>query len=106
MVKGDVGAYKYLDDNGYVQTYRDPFDSSQLEIVRNNSDYQPKNASNWVLPEIPQNIRPNNYDSDNDGMSDAWEIRNFGNLEQSYRGDYNNDGYTNIEEFMAQVDFD
>lgn len=106
VVKGDVGAYKYLDDNGYVQTYRDPFDSSQLEIVRNNSDYQPKNASNWVLPEIPQNIRPNNYDSDNDGMSDAWEIRNFGNLEQSYRGDYNNDGYTNIEEFMAQVDFD
>ncbi|WP_437395701.1 Ig-like domain-containing protein [Flagellimonas lutimaris] len=102
---GDIGAYKYLDDNGYVQTYRDSFDSSQLEIVKNNSDYEPKNASNWVLPVIPHNTRPNSYDTDNDGMADAWEIRTFGDLSQSYRGDFDGDGYTNIEEFMAQVDF-
>lgn len=106
VTNGDVGAYKYLDDNGNVQIYRDSFDSSQLEIVRNNSNYQSKNASNWVLPEIPHNTRPDTYDTDNDGMADAWEIRTFGNLEQSYRGDYDGDGYTNIEEFMYQVDFD
>ncbi|MBO0340528.1 Ig-like domain-containing protein [Flagellimonas profundi] len=103
---GDVGAFKYLDDNGYVQTYRDSFDSSQLSIVQNNSYYQPKNVSNWVLPEIPHNTRPDSYDTDKDGMADAWEIRIFGNLEQSYRGDFDGDGYTNIEEFMYQVDFD
>ena len=103
--KGDVGAYKYIDNNGYVKTYRDSFDSDQLSIVTNNLDYQPKNISNWVLPNIPHKTRPDFYDTDKDGMADAWEIRTFGNLQQSYRGDYDGDGYTNIEEFMAQVDF-
>lgn len=105
VTDGDVGAYKYLDDNGYVKTYRDSFDTSQLEIVRNNAYYERMNASNWVLPEIPHSTRPDSYDTDKDGMADAWEIRTFGNLEQSYRGDFDGDGYTNIEEFMAQVDF-
>lgn len=105
VTKGDIGAYKYLDNNGYVNTYRDPFDSSQLEIVRNNANYNAMNASNWVLPEIPHNTRPDSYDTDNDGMADAWEIRRFGNLNQSYRDDFDGDGYTNIEEFMYQVDF-
>lgn len=39
-------------------------------------------------------------DSDNDGMSDSWEIANFGNLSQTNNEDYNNDGYTNLEEFI------
>ena len=103
---GDVGAYKYLDDNGEVKTYRDSFDSSQLSVVMNNIDYEPKNTANWKLPNIPHNTRPSSYDTDNDGMADAWEIRRFGNLNQSYRDDYDGDGYTNIEEFMYQVDFD
>ncbi|MGN7514126.1 MAG: Ig-like domain-containing protein [Allomuricauda sp.] len=102
---GDIGAYKYLDDNGQVKIYRDSFDSSQLAIVANDQDYTPKIASNWVLPNIPHNTRPESYDTDNDGMADAWEVRTFGNLSQSYRGDYDGDGYTNIEEYMNQVDF-
>ncbi|RKP55158.1 hypothetical protein D7Z26_08020 [Cohnella endophytica] len=39
-------------------------------------------------------------DTDNDGMPDAWEISNFGNLNQTSNGDFNNDGYTNLEKFM------
>lgn len=104
--KGNIGAYKYIDNNGYVKIYRDSFDTEQLSIVANNRDYQPKNISNWVLPNIPHNTRPDFYDSDKDGMADAWEIRRFGNLQQSYRDDYDGDGYTNIEEFMSQVDFE
>nr|WP_321413140.1 hypothetical protein [uncultured Allomuricauda sp.] len=103
--RGDIGAYKYMDNNGNVKIYRDSFDKGQLSIVSNNLDYQPKNISNWVLPNIPHNTRPDFYDTDKDGMADAWEIRKFGNLQQSYRDDYNGDGYTNIEEFMSQVDF-
>ncbi|WP_421804067.1 hypothetical protein [Flagellimonas sp.] len=39
-------------------------------------------------------------DTDNDGMEDQWEIKNFGDLQQFHNGDYDNDGYTNIEEFL------
>jgi hypothetical protein len=101
---GDVGAYQYLDDDGTVQIYRDSFDASQLEIVRNNQDYTTKNPANYVLPTIPSNTRPASYDTDHDGMADAWEIREFGDLSQSYRGDDDGDGYENIEEYMNQVD--
>lgn len=102
---GNIGAYKYLDDNGEVQVYRDSFDAKMLNILRDNKDYTPKLASNWVLPSLPSNTRPSNYDTDNDGMSDAWEMQQFGNLDQSYRGDFDGDGYENIEEYMNQVDF-
>ncbi|MFA7232258.1 MAG: right-handed parallel beta-helix repeat-containing protein, partial [Victivallaceae bacterium] len=39
-------------------------------------------------------------DSDNDGMDDAWEMEHFGNLDQTANGDYDNDGATNLEEFI------
>ncbi|WP_189359024.1 Ig-like domain-containing protein [Algibacter mikhailovii] len=103
--EGDVGASKYLDDNGLVQVFRDSFDASQLNYVENNDvSYKGKQASNWVLPILPKNTRPESYDTDNDGMADAWEMRTFGNLEQSYRGDFNGDGYDNLETYLNQVD--
>ncbi len=39
-------------------------------------------------------------DSDGDGMSDAWETSTFGGLSQTDSGDYDSDGYTNIEEYL------
>ena len=53
-------------------------------------------ASDW--PTLSGGSPPT--DSDNDGMSDAWEIATFGNLTQTASGDYDSDGYTNIEEYM------
>ena len=43
-------------------------------------------------------------DSDGDGLPDAWEMENFGNLNQAAHGDYDNDGLTNIEEYAAGTD--
>ncbi len=105
IVNGNAGAYKYLSNDGEVNIYRDSFDKNQLSIVLNKNSYESGNVSNWVLPNIPENSRPDNYDSDNDGMADKWEIKVFGDLSQSYRGDFDNDGYQNIEEYMNQVDF-
>jgi hypothetical protein len=39
-------------------------------------------------------------DSDRDGIADSWEKSEFGNLEQSATGDYDSDGYDNIEEYF------
>jgi len=38
-------------------------------------------------------------DTDEDGLSDTWELEYFGNLSQGAGGDYDNDGYTNLQEY-------
>jgi hypothetical protein len=38
-------------------------------------------------------------DSDGDGMADSWEMTNFGNLNQTATGDFDNDGVSNLDEF-------
>lgn len=103
-VLNDVGANAYFDDNGYVQKYVDSWDGDVIAGVRAETMAQAKYSRNWILPNIPSSTRPASYDTDKDGMSDAWERRTFGNLNQGYNGDHDGDGYTNIEEFMNQVD--
>lgn len=39
-------------------------------------------------------------DSDSDGMADSWEMTNFGTLTQLPAGDYDSNGYDNIEEYF------
>ena len=43
-------------------------------------------------------------DSDGDGLWDAWEMENFGNLNQKGTDDPDGDGLTNAEEFTANTD--
>ena len=45
---------------------------------------------------------PSSYDTDKDGIEDAWEI-SYGlnpNDANDYQGDIDGDGYTNLEEFI------
>jgi hypothetical protein len=43
-------------------------------------------------------------DTDGDGLPDAWEIANFGNLTQTAGGDFDGDGFSNLAEFNAGSD--
>ncbi len=43
-------------------------------------------------------------DVDDDEMLDSWEISNFENTTQTPDSDYDGDGLTNIEEFLANLD--
>jgi len=45
-------------------------------------------------------------DSDSDGMSDSWETSTFGSLAQDFDGDYDSDGYDNIEEYFHYLSGD
>ncbi len=107
-VLGNVGANVYFDDDGVPQHYQDDYDASKINNVRNdisrtnNPDY-----ASWRIPSLPNNGRPSDYDKDNDGMSDAWEVANGLNPNDSSDGnkDRNSDGYTNLEDFLNQVDF-
>lgn len=38
-------------------------------------------------------------DTDSDGMDDAWETTNFGNLSRNGTGDFDSDGMTDLEEY-------
>jgi len=43
-------------------------------------------------------------DTDNDGLPDAWEIANFGDLSQGPNDDTDDDGISNIDEYYAGSD--
>lgn len=43
-------------------------------------------------------------DSDGDMLPDWWEMKYFKNLNQTGSGDYDHDGYTNLEEYAAGTD--
>jgi len=43
-------------------------------------------------------------DTDNDGMSDAWELLHFGDLLRDGTDDYDNDGVMDLEEFESGSD--
>jgi hypothetical protein len=47
---------------------------------------------------------PNNADTDGDGLSDGWEWNHFGNFAEDGNGDYDNDGATNLQEYMDGTD--
>lgn len=43
-------------------------------------------------------------DSDHDGLPDAWEMKNFNDLDETASGDPDGDGYTNATEFTSLSD--
>lgn len=47
------------------------------------------------------NITVQKVDADDDSMEDVWEMTYFGNLNESMDGDFDNDGLTNYQEFIA-----
>jgi uncharacterized protein (DUF1800 family) len=53
----------------------------------------------WVSPH-PLGLR----DTDDDGMDDAWEIANFGNLGQDANSDFDGEGLRDCDEFLAGTD--
>lgn len=102
-VLADVGANRYLDDNGDVQTYIDTYDQGRIDDATDRVSRDALNKS-WTQPTIPENTRPGSFDTDNDGMADVWETAEFGDLDETATGDFDSDGYNNIEEYFNQVD--
>jgi len=54
-----------------------------------------------ILPAADDDDEP---DTDGDGLPDAWEEQYFGDLNETADGDYDNDNYTNLEEYEAGTD--
>jgi hypothetical protein len=56
-------------------------------------------------PTIAVVTRPANWDTDQDGMPDSWEIQHGLNPNDpaDRNGDFDNDGYTNLEEYLNEL---
>jgi hypothetical protein len=118
-VVNNVGANAYIDNTGNVVTSIDAIDREYLEIIKSggyerfrddNGEYIFRNYARYInfhanVNNVPINSRKENYDTDGDGMPDAWEIaNNLNHLVKDALGDINDNGYTNLEEFFNIVD--
>jgi len=93
-----------LANAGAVVPARDPVDTRVVQSVRNRSGSQidsQNKVGGW--PELAPGVPPT--DSDRDGMPDEWE--NARGLDPNDpidgNGDFNGDGYTNIEKYINEL---
>jgi len=58
------------------------------------------NEAGQALDTVSIAVFSTNPDDDADGMADLWEASNFGDLSRDGNGDFDNDGFTDLEEFQ------
>ena len=115
----NAGAHKRLDENGNVLPGLDVLDNIYITSVKNgvHTDWQLRDSyfgdivgnsdhydAYFATVGNVINTHPSGYDTDNDGMPDAWEVSTFGNLNRTGMDDLDGDGYTDFEEFLHGVD--
>lgn len=102
----DVGADKSLNADGTILSYRDDKDNADILMIQNDtyngSFYDPKSAI--VYPIVPQNSRPSNFDSNNDGMPDLWKISRGFQPDADLSSFVWPSGYIGVEEYLNEVD--
>lgn len=116
-VTNDVGANKRIDEFGNIKNSQDDIDAIYLSNVIKGVCVNYESGSNATYNKTPYYIafqnkvsntplasHNDNYDTDKDGMPDAWEIAKFGDISKAPNGDENGNGYTNIEEYISLID--
>jgi len=87
---------------GATLPVRDAVDQRIVNDVKNGTGRiidDPSQVGGW--PKLASGTPP--VDSDHDGMADNWEISQFGNLSHNGTGDSNNNGYTDLEEYLNSL---
>lgn len=117
-VTNNVGANAVLDGAGNKIISSDIIDERYINQAKNNicepytfppdpRQYDHYKAYHNSVSNIPINARPLDFDSDKDGMPDAYELSQDLNPQDSKDGseDRNGDGYTNLEDYLNLIDF-
>ena len=117
-VQNNAGANASLDGSGNVTIDWDaPDDVYRSDVINNtytafNYPIDPTGYNHYTsfhasVTSTPINSRASDYDTDNDGMPNAWELLQGLDPNNDIDGaqDINGDGYTNLEDYLNQVDF-
>ncbi len=72
-------------------------DAGEYEITFSASDGELIASRTAILSVYPPT------DTDGDGMPDEWEMENFNTLERDGSGDFDNDGITDLEEYLLLI---
>jgi hypothetical protein len=94
---------RVLSDAGAFPWSRDSVDERLVdEVATQRGGIIDSQGEVGGYPEIRSVSRPGNWDSDEDGMPDVWElgIPGLNRLVADHNGDLNNNGYTNLEEYL------
>jgi hypothetical protein len=110
---GAAAAYNQVIN--YVGNYwwsRDSIDQRIIGNVQNNTSppggipaTAPVPAELTYVQSLPTTTRAAGYDSDGDGMPDVWEVKYGLNPNSAADGklDFDNDGYTNVQEYLDET---
>jgi len=102
-IPNNSGACKSLNSNGGFVVNRDEFEIEWLNNI--NQDIRTASLNEpYPTPELNSIIRPLGYDTDSDGMADEWELINYNTLVNDGTIDIDGNGYTELEDFLNQVD--
>lgn len=106
VVNGNLGAYKYLDNNGTVGIYRDTKDTADLSMIINDTysgSFYDDNSS-IPHPTIPENTRPVNFYDSNDHIPESYLTARGITGNSTIHNQVQSSGYTLLEEYINQVD--
>ena len=108
------GAFQsVLEGAGAIYPVRDTVDTRTVDMVATGIATSGSRSNGIInhpdevggFPTISVVQRPSDWDTDQDGMPDAWEIvRSLDPSDDSDRNDdYDDDGYTNLEEYLNDI---
>ncbi|MBQ4915640.1 hypothetical protein J8L85_14385 [Maribacter sp. MMG018] len=95
----DIEARVFGDKLPGNSLYQDSMDEQAISDYFNNTG----SFGSLNVPNKESTSRPSDYDTDNDGMADAWERAMYGDLSKTANGDEDGDGYTNLEAFLYSL---
>jgi len=90
--------------------YTAPAGSNTVAFATDSSGLLNPNAlsnsdgSKSIVPALKNGTITVLADTDKDGLSDEWELKYFGNLNETAGGDPDNDGLTNLDEYNNSTD--
>jgi parallel beta-helix repeat protein len=89
------------DNDGLTDTEEAAIGTDPLVVDTDGDGYNDKEDKYPLDPDKWEDV---DDDADDDDLPDDWEIDNFGDLNESAIDDYDDDGFTNLEEYIAGTD--
>jgi uncharacterized protein YjdB len=102
----NVGADKTLNADGTINAYRDDKDSADILMIQNDT-YEGSffsDRTTIAYPTVPQNVRPDGFDSNNDGMPDVWKVSKGYDITDDISDHVWASGYVGVEEYLNEID--